>query len=110
MRVRPYVHATDFDAVGRLLLEAYRPGEVFDPWLQPRWEYMHVHPLVRGLDRSRFGVAEDDDGQVVAVVHNEHTPHGAGPGRRAPSWPGSARTSPSTSPWASSRGSTRRCG
>jgi hypothetical protein len=56
MRVRPYVHAMDFDVVGRLLLEAYRPGDVFDPWLQPPWEYMHVHPLVRGLDRSRFGV------------------------------------------------------
>jgi predicted N-acetyltransferase YhbS len=74
MRARPYVHATDFDAVGRLLLDAYRPGEVFDPWLHPRWEYMHVHPLVRGLDRSRFGVAEDDHGQVIAIVHNEHDP------------------------------------
>jgi hypothetical protein len=57
-----------------LLLEAYRPGDVFDPWLQPPWEYMHVHPLVRGLDRSRFGVAEDDHGRVIAIVHNEHDP------------------------------------
>jgi predicted N-acetyltransferase YhbS len=74
MRIRPYVHTTDHDAVERLLLEAYRPGDVFDPWLQPRWEYMHVHPLIRGLDRNTFGVAEDDDGQVSGVVHNEHTP------------------------------------
>lgn len=74
MRIRPYVHATDYDAVGRLLLDAYRPGDAFDPWLHPRWEYMSFHPLIRNLDRGTFGVAEDDDGRVVGIVHNEHTP------------------------------------
>jgi hypothetical protein len=44
----------DFDVVGRLLLEAYRPGDVFDPWLQPPWEYMHFQIGIDG--RSRFGV------------------------------------------------------
>jgi predicted N-acetyltransferase YhbS len=74
MRIRPYAHGTDYDAVSRLLLEAYRPGAVFDPWLQPRWEYAHHHPLIRGLDRRRFGVAEADDGRLLGIVHNEHDP------------------------------------
>jgi predicted N-acetyltransferase YhbS len=74
MRIRPYVHERDDAAITRLLLEAYRPRDVFDPWLQPRWEYMNHHPLIRGLDRSRFGVAEADDGHVIGIVHNEHTP------------------------------------
>jgi GNAT superfamily N-acetyltransferase len=74
MRLRPYVHTTDFDEVGRLLLDAYRPGGTCCSWLQPRWEYQHFHPLIREVDRSRFGVAEADDGQVLGIVHNEHDP------------------------------------
>lgn len=74
MRIRPYEHARDYDAVGALLLDAYRPGAVLGPWLQPRWEYQHFHPLIHAIDRSRFGVAEDDTGRVVGIVHNEHHP------------------------------------
>ena len=74
MRLRPYVHTTDFDEVSRLLLDAYRPGATFSSWLQPRWEYQHFHPLIGEVDRSRFGVAETDDGHMLGIVHNEHDP------------------------------------
>ncbi len=73
MDLRAYSPATDYEAVGRMLVDSYRPGPVFDPWLQPRWEYMQFHPLIRGLDLSRFGVAEEQ-GEIVGIVHFEHHP------------------------------------
>jgi len=71
--VRAYAPASDFESVSQMLIASYRPGDVFDPWLQPRWEYMHFHPLIRGLDLSRCEVAEED-GEIVGVVHFEHDP------------------------------------
>jgi predicted N-acetyltransferase YhbS len=73
MHVRAYRHEADDAAVGRMLLDAYRPGPVFDPWLHPRWEYMHFHPLIWGLDLARFGVAEEQ-GEIQGIVHFEHDP------------------------------------
>jgi len=52
---------------------AYRPGTRPRVWLQPRWEYMHAHPLVESLDLSRIGIAEDHR-HVVGVIHPEHHP------------------------------------
>ena len=40
-------------------------------WLQPRWEYMHYHPLIRDVDLSSIGIWESH-GQIVGVVHPEH--------------------------------------
>ncbi|MBI5156442.1 MAG: GNAT family N-acetyltransferase [Acidimicrobiia bacterium] len=54
-------------------MAAFRPGTRPRVWLQPRWEYMHAHPLVEGLDLSRVGVAEDHR-HIVGVVHPEHDP------------------------------------
>ena len=71
--VRAYRHRADFDAVGEFLVEVYEPGEVFANWLQPRWEYMHFHPYIDGIPLERFGVAVED-GQIVGVVHLEHSP------------------------------------
>lgn len=73
MRVRAYSREADLEPVGRMLIDAYRPGPVFEAWLQPRWEYMHFHPLIRGLDLGRCGVAEER-GEIVGVVHLEHDP------------------------------------
>lgn len=73
MEIRAYAPGSDFAAVGRMLVESYRPGDVFDPWLQPRWEYMHFHPLIRGLDLTRCGIAQDH-GEIVGAVHFEHQP------------------------------------
>ena len=42
-------------------------------WLQPRWEYMHGHPLLARLDLSAIGVAEQH-GRVVGVIHPEDHP------------------------------------
>ena len=71
--VRPYDRERDFEAVGRFLVRTYDPNAVHRNWLQPRWEYMHYHPLIesRGLDLSACGVWEDD-GEVVGVAHFEH--------------------------------------
>jgi len=74
--VRRYEHVTDYDRAGRFLIDTYRPGAQHDNWLQPRWEYMHYHPLFDENLRIAFsnsGVWESD-GAIVALVHFEHTP------------------------------------
>lgn len=43
--VRRYDHTTDYSRVGQFLIDTYQPGDQHDNWLQPRWEYMHYHPL-----------------------------------------------------------------
>jgi ribosomal protein S18 acetylase RimI-like enzyme len=75
VHLRPYHHLGDDAAVHRLLIEAYPPGaEQYAAWLPPRWEYMHAHSLIDEVDLRRFGVAEDDDGRLLGIVHNEHHP------------------------------------
>ena len=68
---RSYDGAADFEAVGRFLVRTCRREGPHVNWLQPRWEYMHYHPLIRGVDVSRTGVWEDG-GAIVAVAHPEH--------------------------------------
>ena len=71
-RVRSYQHKADFDAVGRFLIGSHIPGRL-DTWLQPRWEYMHFHPLIENVEVSDIGVAEEG-GDIVGVVHPEDWP------------------------------------
>jgi GNAT superfamily N-acetyltransferase len=74
--VRRYEHHRDYDRVGQFLIDTYRPGDQHDNWLQPRWEYMHYHPLFDDNARIAFsdtGVWESD-GAIVALVHFEHSP------------------------------------
>ncbi len=71
--VRPYVHALDFDRVGRFLIESYEPGSRLRVWLEPRWEYMHYHTFILGQPIDRFGVAEQA-GQIVGIAHFEDHP------------------------------------
>jgi predicted N-acetyltransferase YhbS len=72
-RIRSYDHDADYDRIDRFLIETYQPSGVLDNWLEPRWEYMHSHPLIVGLPIGDFGVAEED-GQVLGIVHFEHRP------------------------------------
>ncbi len=69
--VRRYDHAADYDRVGRFLVRTYRTGGGHVNWVQPRWEYMHHHPLIRGVDVTVIGVWEEQ-GEIVGVVHPEH--------------------------------------
>lgn len=69
--IRPYDHDRDFDAVGRFLVDSFIPGNRLRNWTQPRWEYMHFHPLINDQPRERIGVLEDD-GRIVGVAHFEH--------------------------------------
>jgi predicted N-acetyltransferase YhbS len=71
INVRQYVHDQDYDRVGDFLIEQYRPGNNLLLWIQPRWEYMHYHPLIKETDISKIGVAEVD-GEIIGVVHHEH--------------------------------------
>ena len=74
VRLRNYQHPTDFDRVGQFLIDTYQPGDQHANWLQPRWEYMHYHPLLDELGESalaKIGVW-DSDGKIVAVTHFEH--------------------------------------
>ena len=70
--VRRYEHDRDYERVGRFLLTTYGTGSGHVNWLQPRWEYMHYHPLVCELDLTLIGVWEAG-GLIVGVVHPEHT-------------------------------------
>lgn len=68
---RPYNPAADFERVGDFLLQSYRRTGAHVNWLQPRWEYMHYHPLIWEVDLTRNGVWESD-GEIAGVVHLEH--------------------------------------
>ena len=72
IRIRPYDHPRDFARVSRFLVEIYEPGDVCANWLQPRWEYMHFHPLIAGQSLERIGVAELG-GEIVGVANFEHS-------------------------------------
>ncbi|MHC4973089.1 MAG: GNAT family N-acetyltransferase [Planctomycetota bacterium] len=73
MRVtaRTYDHAADYERVNRFLVRTYGITSGHVNWLQPRWEYMHYHPLIRGVDLGSIGVWEAR-GDVIGVVHPEH--------------------------------------
>lgn len=74
--VQRYEHATDYSRVGQFLIDTYRPGDRHDNWLQPRWEYMHYHPLFDerlNMAFSSSGVWESA-GDIVGVAHFEHRP------------------------------------
>ncbi|NLF31734.1 MAG: GNAT family N-acetyltransferase [Planctomycetes bacterium] len=73
--LRPYRHGRDYEAIGRFLVETYATGGAHVNWMQPRWEYMHFHPLIENVDLDTIGVWVDG-GRIVAVAHPEH-----GPGR-----------------------------
>ena len=70
--VRRYSHAADYARVGRFLVRTYRTEGGHINWLQPRWEYMHFHPLIRRIELGSIGVWEAD-GDLVGVVHPEHS-------------------------------------
>jgi predicted N-acetyltransferase YhbS len=72
MSVRPYRHDEDYDRISQFLIETFESGDRLANWLQPRWEYMHAHPYIKGLDLSAIGVAESR-GQILGVVHPEHS-------------------------------------
>lgn len=71
--VRRYNHDFDFGKVGQFLIKTYRTSGEHINWLQPRWEYMHYHPLIRDVDLGSIGVWEAG-GEIVGVVHPEHIP------------------------------------
>ena len=73
MTIRPYDHAADYEAVNRFLIGLYRPVDVLENWLQPRWEYMHFHSMSIGLPFDRCGVSEDAKG-INGLVHFESNP------------------------------------
>jgi len=69
--VRSYNYNSDFDRVGEFLVRTYAAAGNHINWLQPRWEYMHFHPLIKGVDLSSIGIWEAG-GEIVGVVHPEH--------------------------------------
>jgi predicted N-acetyltransferase YhbS len=76
VNVRRYEHHTDYNRVGQFLIDTYQPGDRHDNWLQPRWEYMHYHPLFNESLSTAFsntGVWQLNGG-IVGVVHFEHCP------------------------------------
>ena len=68
--VRPYNHTADYEKINRFLVRTYRTTGGHINWLQPRWEYMHYHPHIRGVDLNSIGVWVAH-GEIVGVVHPE---------------------------------------
>lgn len=68
---RGYKKEQDFERISQFLVRTYSMCGRHVNWLQPRWEYMHFHPLIREIDLAVIGVWEAD-GRIVAVVHPEH--------------------------------------
>jgi len=68
---RNYEHDSDYSRVGEFLVRSYRTSGSHINWLQPRWEYMHHHALIRGVELRSIGIWEAD-GEIVGVVHPEH--------------------------------------
>ena len=71
IKARSYVHASDYENIGQFLVRTYSASRGHVNWLQPRWEYMHYHLHIRGVDLDSIGVWEVD-GEIVAAVHPEH--------------------------------------
>jgi len=69
--VRSYRYPDDFELVGQFLVNTYNVEGQHRNWLQPRWEYMHYHPLLDESSLDKIGIWEDA-GDVVGVVHHEH--------------------------------------
>ena len=67
---RCYNHDLDFERVSQFLVRTYSTTGVHINWPQPRWEYMHYHPLIKGVDLNSIGVWETG-GEMVGVVHPE---------------------------------------
>ncbi len=72
METRAYDHAADFKRIGDWLSRSYRREGEHVNWLQPRWEYMHFHPLIRNVHLPAIGVWEADR-EIVGVAHPEHS-------------------------------------
>ena len=70
--LRGYDRAADYERVDRFLVKTYSTTGGHINWLQPRWEYMHYHPLVARLDLNSIGVWEAR-GEIVGIVHPEHS-------------------------------------
>jgi len=69
--VRSYKYPDDFELVGQFLVNTYNVEGRHRNWLQPRWEYMHYHPLLDESSLDKIGIWEDAD-DIVGVVHHEH--------------------------------------
>lgn len=63
--VRSYEKPRDYEKIGQFLIDTYRPGTRHENWLQPRWEYMHYHPLLEELGESA------DDIHITMEQHME---------------------------------------
>jgi predicted N-acetyltransferase YhbS len=71
MRFRSYDRSSDYENVGALLKRTFSDNAPFYNWLQPRWEYMHYHPLILSLDLTKAIILESA-GNTVGIIHAEH--------------------------------------
>ncbi len=71
IKVKSYKYPDDFNSVGQFLVETYLQNGKHRNWLQPRWEYMHFHPILDESSLNKIGIWKDN-GKVVGVVHHEH--------------------------------------
>lgn len=70
IKLRSYQGAKDYKLVNDFLIETYPQEGNYPNWLQPRWEYMHFHPMQDASNLDKIGMWEDS-GKIVAVVTYE---------------------------------------
>jgi len=69
---RSYDHEADYEAVGEFLVRTHDQGSAHRNWVQPRWEYMHSHPMTGALKPHFGGFAVwESCGEIVGFVHAE---------------------------------------
>lgn len=72
MTFRYYDPQFDYELVSRFLVSSFRhrADGIYDNWLQPRWEYMHYHPMFNARETHRIGLWELQ-GSLIAVANYE---------------------------------------
>ena len=72
VRQRPYRFPDDYEAVGTFLVRTFGQEGGHCNWVQPRWEYMHSHPMSEEL-APHFGefAVWEASGEIVGLVHLE---------------------------------------
>lgn len=59
---------TDIEGISRMLVEVHEPGNRDGNWLQPMWEWSHIHPLTESSALMEIGVWCEKNRIVAAEI------------------------------------------
>lgn len=70
VKLRKYNKNRDYQKINKFLNDTYSADGMYPNWLQPRWEYMHFHPILDQENLDRIGIWEDE-GKIVGLANYE---------------------------------------